>query len=406
MIAFEVEKQQGAGELRLAQEAKQALFKRQELGFWQLANRDENWLVAAAGAKRLQEKFKKLFVIGLGGSALGGRCLVKTLQTDFNKNVEFVFNTDPFEVQSIFSDKTIFQSAHFLFISKSGNTLEVASLLQIVLAELKKINRPIHEAISVITEERSNALYNWAVENKCYILPHPQDVGGRFSVFSPVGLVPAAFVGLNLQNLRAGVQAALKSPLSEQIAAYYWQRLQNKETISHFWLYCTQLRSFGDWLTQLWAESLAKTQSRNNSPAPTASVPVFYSGTCDQHSVLQQLMQTQIQKSVCFVRNLELSAMGPKIETNPLKFLPELSGMNLGEVYGVQSASTQEALNEVGVSTSALNIESVNEKSLGELLMTFQLVIGILGELMNINAFDQPGVELGKKITQQKIKNR
>ncbi|MEQ1665121.1 MAG: hypothetical protein ABL927_07070 [Bdellovibrionales bacterium] len=417
------------------------LLSRKDLGFFQLPDRDKNWDDSLKFSDQLKARGKHLIVIGLGGSALGGRCLVDSLasaQHDdslndagkahsrpveggkvgaalANHTVEFLLNTDPLAVERVFSNSKKIQYSQFLIISKSGNTLEIACLLDLLIQRLKSVNREIKDAISVITEDTENPLHLWAVKSKVLILPHPKDVGGRFSVFTPVGLVPAAFAGVDLSGLRTGAKAALNyayaatSPASAtnahkaknfvcEISAFYLESFVRKESISVFWSYIEQFNSFSSWLVQLWAESLAKQDSLIE-----ASTPVSYFGTCDQHSVLQQLMEGAKDKSICFIRSSKLQLQGECFSGQGLTGFEYLKLKILGEVFQTQSQSTEMALQKSGRTTASIDIDELNELALGELLMSFQLIVGVLGECLNINAFNQPGVELGKKITKEKL---
>jgi glucose-6-phosphate isomerase len=408
------------------------LLSRKDLGFFQLPDRDKNWDDSLKFSDQLKARGTHLIVIGFGGSALGGRCLIESL-TDAcnahassveggkvdaalaNNTVEFLLNTDPLAVERVFSNSKKIQHSQFLIISKSGNTLEIACLLDLLIQRLKSENREIKDAVSVITEDTENPLHLWAVQNKVLILPHPKDVGGRFSVFTPVGLVPAAFAGVDLRGLRAGAKAALSSAYAAtklapstsdleaknfvcDISAFYLESFVRKESISVFWSYIEQFNSFSSWLVQLWAESLAKQDSLIE-----ASTPVSYFGTCDQHSVLQQLMEGAKDKSICFIRSSKLQLQGECFSGQGLKGFEYLKSKILGEVFQTQSQSTELALREAGRTTTSIDIDELNELALGELLMSFQLIIGVLGECLKINAFNQPGVELGKKITKEKL---
>ncbi|OFZ13594.1 MAG: hypothetical protein A2Z20_09670 [Bdellovibrionales bacterium RBG_16_40_8] len=385
-----------------AENAFRALLQRIDLGFWQLPERNENWLASEKFAQDIRGYAKHMLVIGLGGSFSGGRCLVESLGD--KSAVDFLFNTDPQTVEATFKQCEKYADCHYLIISKSGNTLEIVCLLEILLKKLKSQNRDFKKAISVITEEKSSPLFDWVVANKIQYLAHPQDVGGRFSVFTPVGLVPAAFSGVSLAELRTGAQKAFADKsLITQLAAYYLESFQREETISAFWSYIDQLAAFSPWLIQLWAESLAKKKTRQGREAPRVSTPVTYLGTCDQHSVLQQLMEGAKDKSICFLRSQKLAESGESFTGTQWAGFEYLKDKNLGQVFATQSQATEEALQSEGRSTLSIELSSVEPESVGKLLMVFELLIGVLGEALDINAFNQPGVELGKKITKEKL---
>lgn len=375
---------------------------RQDLGFIHLPNRDTNWREAIQFAEQLKKQSQHLVVVGLGGSALGGKCLVDSLGD--STRVLFLYNTDPLSVDSIFLNDSYLSSSHFLFISKSGSTLELACLIDILQVQLKSRGRSLKEAVSVITEEKPSALHDWAKSNGLSILAHPKDVGGRFSAFTVVGLVPAIFSGVSASDLRSGGHKALKQrELVSQLAAFYYDSFNRGESISAFWIYVDQLTAFMPWLIQLWSESLAKKHDRQGQSAKLASTPVGYFGATDQHSVLQQLMEGAPDKSVCFVRNRQMASCGSSLSGAGLSGFEYLMGKTLGQVFLTQSQATEEALQSIGRSTLVLELDQVSAESLAEFMFVFELLIGVLGELLDINAFDQPGVELGKKITKEKL---
>lgn len=421
MIKFEFSKSPQPESLKIAQQSLEALFARRELGFWQLPSRDENWRTAEAAAQSLSSRGSSLVVLGLGGSALGGKCLVDSLAVNSKSSlsktspkstasktrradVRFLFNTDPVTVSRVLTDEAVIRESQFIVISKSGQTLEIACLLEILVTQLRMHGRSLQSAVTVVTEPTANSLSNWAKEEGLEWVIHPQDVGGRFSAFTPVGLIPAAFAGIDLNDIRAGTQLALSSSeILIQLAAFYLESFKRGESISAFWAYADALSSFLLWVVQLWAESLAKNKSRKSVVPPVVSTPVTYVGTCDQHSVLQQLMEGARDKSVCFIRNNELQSHGPKLQRSPLKDFAYIQNKNLGEIFYTQSLSTEAALREAGRTTLNLELACIDAKNLAELMMIFELLIGVLGEALDIDAFNQPGVEFGKKITKEKL---
>ncbi|MCB0351097.1 MAG: hypothetical protein KDD38_07925, partial [Bdellovibrionales bacterium] len=207
MIHFFASKNASAEKHKLAMQAWDKLIARQDLGFTQLPLRNENWLSAVEFANQLKKKSKHLIVVGLGGSALGGKCLVESLGD--SSRVLFLYNTDPDTVDKVLSNEQYLDHSHFLFISKSGGTLELACIIDILQSQLTKRKRKLSDAISVITEEKASSLYSWAKEHSISMLAHPKDVGGRFSAFTAVGIVPAVFSGVSPDELQKGTQLGL-----------------------------------------------------------------------------------------------------------------------------------------------------------------------------------------------------
>jgi glucose-6-phosphate isomerase len=399
-IRFQTSAIRVASELTAARTAFEGLLKRYDLGFWQLPEREEIWRTSLKAGKSLRQKSKHLVVLGMGGSALGGKCLVECLAPQ--APVTFLANTDPAEFAAILENKSTLAKSHFLAVSKSGGTLELACMLDVLGSRLKKSQ--LAKRLTVITEPTDNPLRSFAVANHLDLIDHPTDVGGRFSALTPVGLVPAAFAGVRIPQLKSGAETAVaNAELIAGLAAHFSGAFARGETVTAFWSYVHELRGFLPWLQQLWAESLGKSVARNGQKANATSVPVAYEGTCDQHSVLQQLMQGLVPTSIVFLRDLSKERRGPKLSGQSLAGYSVLKSRRLGEVFMVQSRATEEALKSAGRTTMSLELSRVGAVELGELMMTFELLIGTLGELLNMDAFDQPGVELGKKITKSKL---
>ncbi len=385
------------------------ILSRKDLGFWQLPERESIWRESQQFAGRLKEHADHLVVLGMGGSALGGKCLVECLG-EHPTRVTFLANSDPTDFARVLGASELLESAHFLAVSKSGTTLELACMLDVLLPRLNARN--ISSRLSVITEPANsdgvkNPLRRWAEEKSLHIIDHPLDVGGRFSALTPVGLIPAAFAGVKLHELRMGAQRAVaERKVVDDWAAKFFESFKRGEVITAFWSYVDELHSFLPWLQQLWAESLGKGKKRNGEHCSIAtSVPVAYEGTCDQHSVLQQLMEGVTPTAIVFIRDKQKQSSGPELNGETIDGYSYLKSYRLGEVFDTQSRSTEQALKEAGRTTMSLEIPDFSASTLGYLMMTFELVVGALGELLDVDVFNQPGVELGKKITKTKLQS-
>src|SRR5690606_17194483 len=207
------------------------LFARKELGFLDLPFRDSVWDRSFNEAYRLKKQANHLVVCGMGGSSLGARALVQSLgQTE---RVSFLLSTDPETVSQIFSGDAKSRNRHFLVVSKSGGTLEVAIFIGLITDFLRRQGLSLRQNVTVVTQEKSSALYDWATDAGVPVIPHPIDVGGRFSVFSEVGLIPAAFAGVDLKELRQGAKDMQKMSLTVcEIAAQFIESFNRNETIS------------------------------------------------------------------------------------------------------------------------------------------------------------------------------
>ncbi len=158
-------------------------------------------------------------------------------------------------------------------------------------------------------------------------------------------------------------------------------------------------------MQQLWAESLAKKTTRENKPAPRASTPIPLIGSRDQHSVLQQIAEGHRDKFIWFIRVSEGEDYGAILKKDIFGADVNYENKNLGRVFAALAVSTTQGLKQVGVNSLTLRLGRLQEKEVGALFMIFQVVVAALGECMDINAFDQPGVELGKRLAKEILQN-
>lgn len=375
--------------------------KRTEIGFPDLPLRKELWAKSQKLGSEIAQKFKSLVLVGIGGSSLGVRVISEVFR---KSNVYFLDNVDANEFESLMSQCDLPTTA-WVFASKSGTTLETLCSLEFIRQNYEKQKISFTTNCFVVTEKKESSLYNWAHQNSIPVLEVPLDVGGRFSVLSPIGMLPAAFMGLNIEQFRKGAEKALSSKKEiAELMSVSLKSFEREEWITLLWFYNSSLRNFGAWFVQLWAESLAKKDTRDKQGiAPRASTPISAVGAVDQHSILQQVMEGAKDKFVIFMRVLS-SEQGSMVLENPI--FPEtksLLGKTMGKLLQVEAESTQEALKAQGVQSATLTIDQLNEETLGYLFMYFQLVVAGLGESLGINAFDQPGVELGKRLAKSKL---
>lgn len=375
---------------------------RTEIGFPQVPMREHLWSETEELGKILKNKYKKMVVVGIGGSSLGTRVLAEVFGV---KNIYFVDNVDANEFENLFSEINDLNEVVWVAISKSGTTIETLCALEYVNQIYQKMNFNFFKNVVVISEAKSSSLTDWAEINDIPMLEIPLDVGGRFSVLSPVGMLPAVFAGLNIEKIRKGAILALEDKtLTCQFVAQSLQSFKREEWITLFWFYCSRMKSYGMWLQQLWAESLGKKVDRKNMVAPRASTPMWAIGATDQHSILQQVMEGTKDKFVIFFRFAGAEGGTEILKKNIFKETESLVGKTMGELIKAEAVATQEALTLNGVSTLTIQTKVIDEEAIGFLFMIMQMVVAVIGEKMNINAFDQPGVELGKRLAKEKLK--
>lgn len=390
--------------LENSREGLRALKARTDLGFLQLPEREELWTSSEARAREIRRNSTKLVILGMGGSSLGCRAIRQTLQ-QFGANHELIFvdNVDSERFWKWLKNEKDFTLYHWVIISKSGNTIETLTMAEFIDQHLRLAgHKRLAHQCTVISETDDNPLMRWARAEKVPTLEIPKDVGGRFSVLTPVGLLPAAYYNVDLEQMREGSRWALKQDLLvAELTAQTLMSWKREEWITLFWAYSDGLKEFGLWIQQLWAESLGKAKNRNGGQAPDASTPVSAIGSSDQHSILQQVMEGRKDKFLWFLRVAEAESSGPKLEKNLFDCQGLMLGKTMGDLFGAMATATRDALAQNNVQSVTLQTKVLDAHAVGALFMLFELVVGTLGEVMNINAFDQPGVEHGKKIARK-----
>lgn len=390
--------------LEKARDAVAALKRREDLGFMKLPHRKELWAASDARGKELRKQAHCLAVLGMGGSSLGGRALMQSLQKwNPTHQVEFIDNVDANRFFQWLKSRSNLADTHWVIISKSGNTIETLTMAEFADQHLRSGGyKKLSASSTVISEIADNPLMRWARKEGVAALEIPKDVGGRFSVLSPVGLLPAAFYGLDLEEMREGAAWALEQDeLIARLTAQSLSSFSREEWITSFWAYSDGLREFGLWTQQLWAESLGKALDRKGKPAPRASTPMPAVGSSDQHSILQQVMEGNRDKFLWFFRVAESEREEPRLERNLFDCQGLMSGKSMGQLFGAMATATRSALQTQGVQSLTLSTERLAERSMGALFMILELVTGAIGEALDINAFDQPGVELGKRLARE-----
>lgn len=383
--------------------AYQNFLQRAEIGFPRLPERQELWRQAERVGAAKAGEFKSLVIVGLGGSSLGTRVIQEVFLA---RNIFFVDNVDAVEFETLLASFSRPEEVCWTFVSKSGTTIESLAALEILEQYYQERGLNLAKNAVVISESRETSLTKWARKHQVVECEIPQDVGGRFSVLSPVGMMPAAFLGLNLEKFRQGAVAALRDePAVVALMAQFLQSFEREEWITLLWSYNARMKNFNLWFQQLWAESLGKAVGRDGKPAPRVSTPQGAIGASDQHSILQQVMEGARDKFVVFQRFADSEGGTQAIREAQFPETQCLQGRSLGVLLGVEAQSTQEALNHNGVSTLTLSFNRLDEESLGYQFMLWELVVAGLGESLGLNAFDQPGVELGKVLTKQKLKS-
>ncbi len=357
-------------------------------------------------------------VVGIGGSALGAWALdcglrgPHPVQAPFSlKNPRLVIldNVDPVfiasAIQSMNPKKTL-----VVVIAKSGATAETCSTFLIVSNWLySRIGKTAARRIAVVTSEGRGDLKTLAVREGYATFHLPENVGGRFSVLSAVGLLPAALVGFDIDALLKGAAQmnllCWSNDLTKNIAlraalSHYLLLSKHNKPIQVAFPYSNQLWGMAFWFRQLWAESLGKAKTRAGEVVHVGQTPIAALGATDQHSQVQLYMEGPNDKVFSFWAVKKLSDTGEIPEKKlGLEGFDYLAGQNLAKLLDCERRATEAALTENSRPNCTYTLDRVDVLHIGMFFQLMEFQTAFLGEMLNINAFDQEGVELGKKFT-------
>jgi glucose-6-phosphate isomerase len=349
--------------------------------------------------------------VGIGGSALGPMAIQKALNDPYynalpaedrrGPRLHFAENTDPNTLAAIldFVDAT---ATWVNVVTKSGSTAETMANFLVIRGWLAEAlgDFGYQERTIATTDPEEGYLKDIADREDLKLLPIPKDVGGRFSVLTPVGLLPASVTGLDVHALLAGAaqcvdevnEQGAEHPAVVGAAMHYLMDTTRGRNVRVMMPYADALERLAAWFVQLWAESLGKDGK--------GSTPHGAVGTTDQHSQIQLYMQGPQDKVVEIVevenhpRDLEI----PRAYED-LDGVAYLGGHTLAELLNVECDATRKALTEAGRPNSTIRLGTVSEENLGYLFQALEVQTAVAGSLYGVNAFDQPGVEAGKQIT-------
>ena len=344
---------------------------------------------------------KNIVVLGIGGSSLGARAIYEFLlpSNNYHKDLLFLETVDPLKINHCLK-RVDLNDAQFVVISKSGNTIETISIFKYLnsLVEIDRNN-------CTIVSEADSALTKFADDNQIKFFDLAKDVGGRFSVFSVAGLVPLAMVGVDIDNLLNGCKRVANS-FFEQSEYYkpiirkarFLVENKNRFNINIVFSYSSLLESFNKWYVQLWAESLGKVNVNGTRQALT---PIGLVGPVDQHSFLQMIMDGVRDKTVTFIKigNLKDNTIIPKTPSNKFDKLAWgcAEGFSFNELLNMQADATIQSIQEQDdIPCDVISIRTVDEYNIAKIMFSYQLLVSCIGAFLQINTYDQPGVEYGK----------
>jgi glucose-6-phosphate isomerase len=391
-----------------------------EYGFYGLAAQAETVRGITQFAGGAGQAFSHILVLGIGGSALGTRALLNALRApawnelddegrEFYPKITILENVDPTTVRAALK-RIDPRKVLVNVVSKSGGTAETMAQYLVVRAWLEEALGPaVHRHLVFTTDPERGALRDIAIREGIATLEVPPEVGGRFSVLSPVGLLPAALIGVDVLQLVAGARRALeraeerdllRNPAALYAGLHWAADTRLGARINVLMPYSDRLRDFAEWYRQLWAESLGKRVDRRGGEVFAGPTPVAAVGATDQHSQVQLFMEGPFDKVITLVRvgdhGEDVTIPARSDLPNDVAYLP---GHTLGGLLNAECDATAGALARMGRMHGTLHVPSIADETVGELLMFFQLATGYAGVWYGVNPFDQPGVELGKRLT-------
>lgn len=357
-------------------------------------------------AKEVSGKFNDLIVVGIGGSSLGVETVCNAiLPFGYNARsfaergcfprVWVADNVDPCKISSILAECQP-EDTFVCIITKSGSTVETAANFSIIYEWLvQKVKNP-KKQICAITDPEKGALRAMTNEKGFVSFEVQPNVGGRFSVLSPVGLVPAALLGMDIDKLLEGAAAANKDNYEKIIvmSAIYMYFMDMGKNINVMMPYSSRLISFADWYCQLWGESLGKSKDKDGKEIFFGSTPVRATGTVDQHSQVQLYKEGPNDKMFTFIEVINHDK--DKKIISPCESYDYLNGHTLGKLCNIELIGTEAALKNSDRPSLKISLDVIDEFNVGTLFMLWQYIVPVIGLANNIDPFDQPGVEEGK----------
>jgi glucose-6-phosphate isomerase len=408
---------EAAGRFRGAHAAVMGKHARGTLGFIDLPEDQALLAQTLDYVERMRGRFTDVVVLGIGGSALGPIAL-RTALRPFGWNglgselrhglprLHVLDNVDPDTILATMGTLDL-EMTLFLVISKSGGTAETMAQYLLVRGALdRSLGKSATHHLVFVTDPAKGSLRPIAVREQIAALDIPPNVGGRFSVLSPVGLLPAALIGIDVAALLAGAadmrrrcaEGELAGNVAGAFAVLQWlAHARHGKSVHVLMPYADPLRDFAAWFVQLWAESLGKIRPDGVSVGPT---PVPALGATDQHSQVQLFMEGPADKTVTFLAVAGREARGeiPALHAD-VPDLAYLGGHTLGALLDIERRATAGALAARGRPNMTLTLDAVDPWHVGGLIFLLELATAYAGELYGVDAFDQPGVELGKRFT-------
>ena len=381
-------------------------------------NEETVWYVKEF-ASMVQGRFDNILVLGIGGSALGGIAVTEALlkpfwnlltpeQREYNPRIFFLDNIDPDTINGLLNILDLRRTLVNV-ITKSGSTAETMSQFMIIKDRLEKeLGDDYRKNIVATTDKASGVLRQLSDQEGYKTFVVPDDVGGRFSVFSAVGLLPFALVGINIDEIIQGIKdmdLSLKNTdINNNIAAqnaliHYLMDTKKGKNLSVMMPYSSRLKYVSDWYVQLWAESLGKEVDKNGNRVNVGPTPIKALGATDQHSQIQLYNEGPNDKVISFIRVKEFDTTLDIPNIFEYTGIGYLGGKSVNSLINAEADSTKVALTDYQRPNVTITLDKVDGYNVAQLLYMLEVQTAIAGELYNINTFNQPGVEQAKNYT-------
>jgi glucose-6-phosphate isomerase len=378
-----------------------------ELPFYELPYEKDALAKTKLLAAEVRAESDVLVVLGIGGSALGTKAIIDALGSD-TPRVVVADTVDPWSFGRLLDGLDLARTT-FNVISKSGET--AATMAQFLIVRdllLRQLGAVDYAKRVVITTDAEQGALRQVVHDEGFReLAIPAGVGGRFSVLTSVGLFPAVFAGVSVDDLLAGAAwmdtrcqeaEVWKNPGHLLGTLLYLADTRHRQNVVALMPYSDRLRWFAAWFAQLWAESLGKAETLEGVPAHVGQTPVTAVGAADQHALLQLLIEGPIDKVICMLRvedhARELPVPAAYADLEPLGCL---GGTGLGALLNLEQRVTELALVQHQRPVITLTVPQINAFTLGQLVYLFEVAVVFAGGLYRINPFNQPGADAGKR---------
>ena len=353
---------------------------------------------------------KQIVIIGIGGSSLGLKAIDSILRpyTPEAKEMLFLENSDPLTISETLT-KINKEEACFFMISKSGSTIEATSILKTVIAHFNlDLDGADRERVFAITDKGS-VLSDFARHHQLHEFNIPDNVGGRFSVLSAVGVVPLEIAGYDMRSLLGGAGEFIRrffdgqeNHLLEKACYLY----ENSESVSInvLFSYADRLEDLTKWYVQLWGESLGKIDADGNRVGLT---PIGIIGAVDQHSFLQLVIEGPKDKSLTFmtIEDFQKDLTIPDISLYGIEKTDFINGQSFNKLINAQCDATMQSVIQSGVGADTIALDRVTPENIGALIVYYELLTSLVGSMLKVNTYNQPGVELGKQILYKNLSN-